>query len=297
MKKIIFVLIFLISSYTFGQSFPPKEYKHFDFSKIEAKVSDTEKLALLKKRAYSKYVNLYTPAISKDGEFSNYHVLDFNGDGLLDIIYNNKEADGIEKTIAAFYVNEKDSLRPVIKLLGNFTKINIENNQLKSFQLIQFPCCAQYEYLLEDYEFKNSTDCFIPYRNKKNKYISGYEKLNSSEFCVSLTDRYGYVMQTEFPDNSTIKDTLKVTKNVYLTIKPSKTTDADFNRDDYAYFYEGNKAISYLSVGTSCYVIAERKDENDELFCFVMLINNDKYNNLMSYDFYQYGWVQKSNLK
>lgn len=297
MKIIIPVFVFLISFSTFGQSFPPKEYEHYDFSKIEAKISDTEKSALLKKRIYSKYFSSYTPQISKDGEFSNYHVLDINADGLLDVIYNNKEADGIEKTVATIYINEKDSLRLVTKLLGNFTKITIENNQLKSFQLISFPCCAQYEYLLEDYEFKNSTDCYIPYQRKKDERMSGYEELNSPKFCMSLANRYAYVMQTEFPESSTIKDTLEVTKNVYLTIKPSKPTDTDFERNDYHYFYEGNKAISRLFVGTRCYVLGEKKDENGELFCFVMLINNDSFENLMKYDFYQYGWIQKSNLK
>ncbi|WP_298514812.1 hypothetical protein [uncultured Kordia sp.] len=298
MNKIILVVAFLFSWSMFGQNFPPKKYEYYDFSKIEATISDTEKLDLLKKCADSKYLNLYTPAISVSGEFSNYHVLDLNADGLLDIIYNNKEADGIEKTVAAIYINEKDSLRPVIKLLGNFTKINVENHQLKSFQMIEFPCCNEASYWLRNYEFNNATDCYVPMNGSHERYKYSYGEVNDPRFCVSLESKYKFFMQTQFPENSKEKDIVTVTEKVYATIKPSKPTNINLKNNDYTDFYEGNKAISIVKEGTRCYVFEEQKDETGEVFCFVKFKTSSEISTKPKYkNYYVYGWLPKRNLK
>lgn len=294
MKKIITVLVLFLSLIAFGQSFPPKKYEYYDFSKIEAKITDNQKLDLIKKCVSTKYLNKYTHRISKDGEFSNYHILDFNGDGLLDIIYSNKE----EHASVAFFVNDKDSLRLVFELHGNFTKIDMGDDQLNSFQLINLPCCLEFDYSISNYEFKQKGDCFAPKNINNESYKYKFKILNESEFCVSLVDQYAYVEKTEFPVSTKIIDTLEVSEKAFLTIRPSKPTSTDFEEYSFMYFSEGNKAISELDIGIRCYILSEKQNEKGDVFCFVMLINTSRYNNLMkNVDYYQYGWIQKNKLK
>ena len=292
------VLTILNSISCFGQEFPPQNLRPFDFSSIESKVSENQKLNLLKRLVYTEYL---LPTEFKNGDsydFKNYHLLDFNADGNLDIIYDGRNPSGIETNNVVFFLNKGDSLRPVIKLNGDFTKIEIKENMLQSFQLIKSPCCGNYIYRIADYSFNNSEKCFKPQNGNHENYKYWYGQLNEQEFCVSITSQYAYMMKTEFPDKIENKGNFTVLNSTFLTPKPSEPTSVDFEEDGLAFHAIGNKAISQLPKETRCQVLSEKSDEKGNIYCFVIFKMNQKEMNYMSeIKFNQYGWVRKNDLR
>ncbi|NQY07682.1 MAG: hypothetical protein HRT68_16175, partial [Flavobacteriaceae bacterium] len=215
-----------------------------------------------------------------------------------DIIYDGRNPMGIETNNVVFFINKDDSIRPVIKLNGDFTKIQIKDNKLISFQLIKSPCCTNYVFKIEDYEFNNLEDCYRPNNQNHNYYKYSYGQLNESSFCVSLVSQYAYVMKTEFPTKIDNKGCLTVTTKTYLTPKPLEPSNVDFKEDGLAFHFMKNKAISELPIGTVCQVLTEKKDEKGNIYCFVVLKNNETGKNYMNgIEFEQYGWVKKDDLK
>lgn len=297
-KILISILNIIISVVCIGQQFPPKKLEQFDFSLIESKVSDTQKLNVLKKLVYSKYVA--TPKFNsiESYDYENYHLLDFNADGNLDIIYDGRNPMGIETNNVVFFLYKEDSLRPVIKLNGDFTKIEIKDNQLQSFQLIKSPCCANYIFTIEDYEFNNLDDCYKPNNGNHKHYNYSYGQLNNSSFCVSLTSQYAYVMKTEFPSKINNMGNFTISNITFLTPKPLEPSNVDFEENGLAFHFMENKAISQLPKETSCQVLSEKKNKKDIIYCFVVLKNNETEKNYMKgIKFKQYGWVKKEDLK
>ena len=280
------------------KNFPPQKLTQFDFSSIEKKVSDTLKLEFLRKLVFTKYLLPTMFETNESYDFENYHILDFNADSRLDIIYDGRNPMGIETNNVVFFLNKEDSLRPVIKLNGDFTKIEIKDNRLQSFQLIKSPCCANYIYRLENYELNKSDSCFEPQNGNHENYKYSYGQVNEPEFCVSLVSQYAYVMKTEFPDKVEIKGNFAVSNKTFLTPKPYEPTNADFDEDGLAFHFIDNKAISELPQETKCQVLSEKSDGKGNVYCFVVFKMNEKKMNYMDrIDFDQYGWVKKKDLK
>lgn len=293
----ILTLINLVSC--LGQELPPNKLDQFDFSSLEKKVSENEKLNLLKRLVFSEYL-LPTEFENSDSyDFENYHILDFNADGNLDIIYDGRNPMGIETNNVVFFLNKKDSLRPVIKLNGDFTKIEIKENQLQSFQLIKSPCCANYIYRLEDYVISKSEsdNCFEPQNGDHENYKYWYGQVNEPEFCVSLIGQYAYVMKTEFPSVIENKGSFSIANKTYLTPKPYKPSSTDFEEDGLAFHFMDNKAISELPKGIICEVLSEKTDDNGNIYCFVVFkMDVTERNYMYGINYEQYGWINKKNL-
>lgn len=279
------------------KSFPPKRFKQFDFSLIENKISDTLKLELLRKIVFTEYLLATKFESNESYYFENYHILDFNADKKLDIIYDGRNPMGIETNNVVFFLNKGDSLIPVIKINGDFTKIEIKDNQLQTFQLIKSPCCANFIYRIEDYKFNDFGDCFQPQNGNHENYKYSYGQVNDPSFCVSIVSQYAYVLKTEFPSRIKTIKTSSVSKKAFLTPKPLEPSNIDFEEDGVAFSYTDNKAISELPIGIDCQIISEKEDGNGNRYCFIVFSNIEKNNNYMSsIEFEQYGWINKKYL-
>tara|TARA_B100000809_G_scaffold46738_3_gene41166 strand:+ start:1214 stop:2080 length:867 start_codon:yes stop_codon:yes gene_type:complete len=288
----------VISVTCYGQEFPPQKLEQFDFTSIETKVSANQKLNILKRLVFSEYLMPTEFKTTESYDFENYHLLDFNADGKLDIIYDGRNPMGIETNNVVFFLNREDSLIPVIKLNGDFTKIEIQKSQLVGFQLLKSPCCANFIYRIEDYKFSYSNDCFEPINGNHEYYKYWYGQVNDFEFCVSLISKYAYVKKTEFPTKIEFNRSSIVTSKVYLTPKPSEPSNIDFKEYKVAFNYMDNKAISQLPEGTICEVLSEKMNEKGNTFCFVVLVLNEEEKNYMNrIKFKHYGWLNKEKLK
>ena len=278
-------------------SFPPKEFhRFFDFSSIETTLSDSLKINYLKRIADSKFLVKSAITSSTSIDYENYHFLDFNADGQLDILYDGRIPSGIESNNVVFYLNRGDSLVPVIKLNGDFTQLQLKDQQLQSFQLLKSPCCASITYSLENYTFNASENCFETYVGS-DYYNSLYGQLNDPTFCVSISSQYDYILHTEFPDEIHMKQLATVTKKAFVTRIPLPATNTDFEEESYVFHTKENKAISHLNVGTPCVILSEKKDDMGNVHCFITFKNAEKNKNYLSHSpFQQYGWVDKNCL-
>ena len=280
------------------KNFPPNKLSLFDFSTIEKVILDTLKLEILRKIVFTEYLLPSKFETNESHDFENYHILDFNADSRLDIIYDGRNPMGIETNNVVFFLNQGDSLRPVIKLNGDFTELKIKDHQLQSFQLIKSPCCADYIYKLENYEFNNSDDCFEPENGDDENYKYSYGQVNNPRFCVSLNSQFAYVLKTEFPTAiKSINNSIVTTKG-FVTPRPLEPTSIDFEEDGMIFRHSDNKAFTELHKGIECQILSEKSHSNGETYCFITFSNIEKINNYMSnIDFEQYGWINKRNLK
>jgi hypothetical protein len=81
--------------------------EQFDFSSKERNVSEDQKTTLLKRLVFSDCV---LPTKFKKGDlsdFKNHHVIDFNADGKLDIMYDGRNSKRIETNNAIFFLPKK----------------------------------------------------------------------------------------------------------------------------------------------------------------------------------------------
>lgn len=109
MKNRLTLIILAISTTCFAQTLPHPKISEFSFGGIETKVSDSEKLELLQRAIPNEYFDVGIKSTESYG-FDNFHVVDFNADGLLDIIYDGREPPGKEGNNLAFFLNKGDSL-------------------------------------------------------------------------------------------------------------------------------------------------------------------------------------------
>ena len=167
-----------------------------------------------------------------------------------------------------------------------------------SFQIIKSPCCAGNIYRIENYMVGDSTNCFVPHIGNNSQSQYRYAQVNDLEFCVSLVQKYAYVMKTEFPAEINLMDSMTFIQDAFLTPKPSKATNIDFTEELVYFRFNENKAISEVSKGNVCCVLSEKKDEQGNAYYFVVLINpNEDKNYMNKIDFEHYGWVNKTKLK
>lgn len=295
-KALIYCFLILSTFIAESQSIPPEDLQRFDFSNLEESMSTLNKLALLNKIAYNKYLLPQKFTSSSNYDYENHHFFDFNGDGLTDIVYDGRNPSGIESNNVVFFLNRGDSLIPVIKLLGDFTQLIIENQQLVSFQLITSPCCADFIYSIKDFTRTFDNECFNPKNGNHSSYRYSYGEINNPLFCVSLVSKVHYTVGTEFPAAFETSDSMMIKNETYLTPKPATPSRINFDDERIEFQLEENKAISKLQKGLICQVLAS-KEVNHKTYCFVIIVNPSKEKNyIRSNNDPTYGWVPKKDL-
>ena len=299
MKTAMSILFILLVFFVSAQEFPPEKWQDFDWGKWEVKLSDSKKMDYLKKLIDSKYFEVPYFKTASD-ELKKYHLIDLDGDTRMDVIYAGRNPGGIETNNIAFFLNNGDSLELVVKLNGNIIELKRKDSKSAlEFKILKSPCCAGYIYELEHYKFCGNKDCFEVYNPDEKFHNYSYSEVNNSKFCASLIAKYTYVNGLEIPGSIAAHDTLTTMKKVFLTIKPGKPDNINFNEQvDFSFGLHGNKAISVIDSGIQCVILSKKKGENQEGYYFIMLKNTNKINNYLSaYPGYHYGWVTSDGFK
>lgn len=284
MKNLLPLIILTISTNSWAQHSPDVKTSEFSFKGIETEVSENQKLELLQKMMVNEYFDVGVRSTESYG-FDNYHVVDFNGDELLDIIYDGREPPGLESNNLAFFLNKGDSLKLVIKFNGDFARVDIEDGKLQGFQLIYSPCCMDFVYRVEEYKLNTSPNCFTPYRSDDKHHRATYGEWNDPEYCVSLESVEKYVLGTDFPSDMSVKSGKVVKEDWFLARlrHPNKNT------------FGGLKDVLK---GTKCQVLGQ-KSLSDSTYYFVKVpISEDKKKGYeKGVDVYHYGWMYKGYLE
>jgi len=274
MRSLFIIMILGISTKVWAQFPPDSMISLFNFNEIEVKISDSSKLSLLQKLVSTKYFPVSIKS-AKYRRFSSYHIVDFNDDGLLDVIYDSKRPDGIETNNVAFFLNNGDSLELVIKLNGDFTRMDIQDGGLTGFQLIYSPCCNDHIYSIRNFILADTANCYKPLNSKNEQYKYSYGEVNEPKFCVSYKSVIRYMRGTAFPFFKERPDTMIFNQDTFLRSSFSK----------------GNRVEPIISEGTKCVVLAEMRVEGNT-FCFVLVEMRDtKLNIHKGLGVFYYGWI------
>ncbi len=307
----IIVLILLFHSFIFGQI----EHKSkINWIEYESQVSDSLKIEYLKLMKSNQYVN--TEYIWKkqffdkqenydhffQSEVKKFHLIDINNDSLLDVIYEGRMPVGIEQNDIVMFIRSNDSLEIVLKIMGIFEKILINNNRLDSMVIVVEPCCAGFSYKRSWYSFTklhNSKLCKSDILTENNDGYYGYaEYFNEFLPCyLNEQEMYGY-----FYDDNKPKDQQRISfialKNFYLTFAPEELSNVDIDEQaDISYLFEGNNQIGLFKKGANVFVIATKTGENGMKYALVRINNNDKIKSIFGKsELFIYGWTEISNL-
>jgi hypothetical protein len=112
-------------------------FKRFNWTAIEKHVDDSTKLSYINRADTSdnlciKYILNTSNFYNKDSannyykrELAKFHLLDFNGDNLLDLVYDEQTG---EPPKVFFFLNLGDSLRSVFEPIGYTENIIIHNH-------------------------------------------------------------------------------------------------------------------------------------------------------------------------
>ena len=193
----------------------------------ETKLTKEKKDLYLKKLVGNKFFPAPFDIVRED-----YHIIDFNGDKLLDVIYAGREPTGGELDNFAFFQNEGDSLHLTLKLLG--TIIEIERKDSGSpinFVVWEWPCCAQQVHSIHYYQYYNRNDSIYRVNKDAGHYnvsYGKYQKNNTSNF--QLHKQLMYIKSTFLPEIISIDENINFTVRTDYTLmqtNPQKSIEKE----------------------------------------------------------------------
>lgn len=191
-----------------NQMIPSEFFKgSLDWKSIEVYLPRSKKDDLLRKLSGNRYFKK-PYYITRE----QYHVLDFNADGKLDIIYQGRNPGGGEVDNFAFFENRGDSLYLTLKLLGTLLDINRSSEtNLMDFKVWEWPCCAGQMHSIYKYHF---------YPKKDSLYL---ESKDFGDYNMS----YGKFIKNNHP-NFTVEYSLCYVKSTHLGGRPLKLEGRKF---------------------------------------------------------------------
>ena len=146
--------------------------KPFDWSDWEVVISKEEKKVLLEKLVGNEFF------MNRSRFSPNYfHVIDLNGDQLLDVVYEGRNPVGGEIDNFAFFQNNGDDLLLTVKLTGTIVEMSrAKVHSPIKFKVWQWPCCAQQKSTLYEYEYYDRADKEYAENRSLGNYSSSYGK-------------------------------------------------------------------------------------------------------------------------
>lgn len=196
---------------------------------------------------------------------NNFHIMDFNADGKLDMIYYGFAGAESNKTI--FFINKKGTYKKILSIYGDIINMNREAIYLPvSFQLMDYPCCENTTYSLKTYVSNTKNGTF------KFDCISNINYVEKTEFTA------------DFENNPIPFEVL----NEGYKLRSSPTID--------------NNVVSTYKKGSLGICLATKEDA-DRVWWLVIMFNNieptttilDEGNNKGKY--YSIGWMSSRFLK
>ncbi len=229
-----------------------------------AKIPDWKYLEIpLSKSAKDKY--LIKLVGNKFFEPSNYivreeyHILDFTGDNKPDVIFTGREPSGGEIDNMAFFENQGDSLRLILKLLGTIIDFNKENKRSPAtFTIWEWPCCDNAYHNIFYYSYFSNEFIKDNLNSDQGHYNQSYGKfIQNNHNNFKVVDEYLYVKSTYLPKNGVLKSTIH-----FQTIRDSTSIQTNpalpitsfyefYIPEDYKY----NMELSYLPINSKGIII------------------------------------------
>ena len=240
-----------------------------DWKNLEISLSKTEKDKYLKKLAGNKFFEPSTYLVREE-----YHIIDFNGDNKPDVIFTGREPGGGEIDNMAFFENQGDSLRMILKLLGTIIEFKKETkNSPATFTIWEWPCCDYayhnifyYSYFSNEFIKDNLNSDQGHYNQSYGKFV----KNNHNNFKV--VDEYVYVKSTYLPKNGVLKSTIHFQMkqdSASLQTNPALPLTSYYENyipEDYKY----NMELSYLPINSGGIIICTEMI-NEIVYAFVKL--------------------------
>lgn len=234
----------------------------------------------------------------------DYHLIDFNGDDLIDLVYAGREPSGGEIDNFAFFENNGDSLYLTLKLLGTIIEIERESSSSPiNFVVWEWPCCSNQIHTIYYYNYYNNIDC--AYReNRDGGFYSAsygkYQKNNTPNF--QSTEKMMFIKSTLLPESISFyanREFIVTKDNVIMQTNPKKPFEMERDMEYIPEDYESNIKITYLNKKQKGVILGSIVHENEK-FYFVkvtcektiseLIINNMKVENIL-------GWVNEKYLK
>lgn len=233
----------------------------------------------------------------------DYHLIDFNGDKRLDVIFAGREPPGGEINNFAFFENQGDSLLLTLKLTGTIIEIIRENLESPiSFVVWKWPCCAQQVHNIHYYCFYNGSDLNYSKNIDAGFYNVSYGQYHKNKYPnFQKKANYMYIKSTYLPDSINFKSDLKYRIKADTTNLETNPNNNFSYRRMMEYIPEKTKfniIVSVITKGNEGVILKKRKFGGDEYF-FVktsikkaiseLNINNKSVENIL-------GWVKAADV-
>lgn len=236
----------------------------------------------------------------------DFHVIDFNMDGKLDLIYTGRNPGGIEKDNYAFFVNDGDSLYLIFKKRGEIISLekDVVSGYLK-FEAWEGPCCAEVENEISYFSFYTGSDISysknVEYEQKLRtdyKYVN-FQKNYHPNFKADLS--LIYLWATHFPDSVNLfsgKAAIINSNTTYLETNPYlKLLSIDSEIINY---HDMNATLAILEKGNKVKIMGSEMI-NNESYSFIICLVSESQSNKNLYikrDTPEniIGWVKTSSL-
>lgn len=210
----------------------------------------------------------YTPEVL----VKSVYAIDFNGDELLDIIYDGPT--GWEQNVTQLFLNKGTHYEKVFSGFQDVIEADFSNNRLISFTLINPGCCADPQ-IVEYYYSVTYADNNPQFKlNKTIGYLDGTEKPQKL-----LTPPKKFYIR---------KDNTKLRTDCYI-----------LDNVDLVYASNGNVIANYKS-GSTGLALGFKKDKNVEWIYAIMDANNkfetSDFSTFKEQPTYIKGWLLKTDI-
>lgn len=273
MKRITLLLLLFGSHWTFTQN-SLNTFERTDFSSWEVNINDSLRLKYIElfrnSTLYKTNIDLYE---SKYLE-GNICFLDFDKDGLIDIVYEGYLNGGESEYIVAFH-HSNNGLEKILEIAGYPVEVSDPKiSESLHFKIKNYGCCEDVISVIESYTFA--------YIDLQPAFI--------------LKSKYSFMdlEQCTFPENYFEKPIQFETINSRYTLRFSPEIN---DSTAYTSYIVGNGSAIYPQ-GSIGVALAEKIDESGRIWWFVYMKNNLKpiennlhhgANNDQSY--FSYGWL------
>jgi hypothetical protein len=220
------------------------------WSEITIDISKNQKEELVQKLG-SRFDYIKNSKYPDRPFLDNFHVVNINGDSLIDIIFHGWS--GGEPEMLNGYVNDGDSLREAFYCLQNPLNLSFENDRLKSLRIIDPGCCDAYVTEITEYDYNDS---------------------------LTQTKNYAYIRWTQLKAESIEPVRFRTINAPYsLRSEPEINDSTSFRNED----FERGNLIGQLSKGTRGTAYKKATDSTGRVWWLVITEPLDSLENTIFY--------------
>ncbi|MEX2410250.1 MAG: hypothetical protein WD607_02570 [Candidatus Paceibacterota bacterium] len=250
MKNVFFFLLIVISTSIVNcQSFLKSQ--SIDWTKYEETYDDEFRISEIAKIKDDLLFYLNESDMLEDN-IDNFHFIDFNGNCNIDIIYSGDAGTDKKRTLI-FELSNDGSYRKTFDKFGRLIDIfsGTENLPPYSLILMEEPCCGGFSTVYEIYHPIISNGKVELHVSIKYSSILGTDipaEFFSKPKMFEVINNLYYLRLDPILDNNTVYEDLHITGNII------------------AEYYKGSKG----------YAVAEREDNTNRIWWFVIMQNTNK---------------------